>query len=88
MNNTKTNLPTNDEIQEWIISYLANLLDIDGEDIDIDEPFDRYGLDSASAIGLMGDLGTWLKQDFDPTLIYDFPTITSLANHLISEVLK
>ena len=88
MNNTKTNLLTPEQIQEWLISYLANLLDMDEEDIDIDEPFDRYGLDSASAVGLMGDLGTWIKQDFDPTLIYDFPTIASLSNHLISEIFK
>lgn len=87
MDTTKTNLHTNEEIQEWIISYLANLLEIDEEEIDIEEPFDRYGLDSAAAIGLLGDLGTCLKCDLDPTLIYDFPTIETLVNHLISEVL-
>ncbi|MDJ0635262.1 MAG: acyl carrier protein [Xenococcaceae cyanobacterium MO_188.B29] len=42
------------------MSYLSDLLLIDAQEIDVTVPFDRYGLDSASAIGLTGDLQEWL----------------------------
>ena len=74
------------EIQDWIIDYVANLLEIDPEDIDTTIPFDRYGLDSSAAVGLTGDLEDWLGLEIDPTLLYDYPTIESLAGHLGSEL--
>lgn len=74
------------EIQDWIIDYVANLLEIDPEDIDTTIPFDRYGLDSSAAVGLTGDLEDWLGLEIDPTLLYDYPTIESLAEHLGSEL--
>ncbi|MBW4427885.1 MAG: acyl carrier protein [Nostoc desertorum CM1-VF14] len=70
------------EIQAWTISYLGELLEVDPEEVDITIPFDRYGLDSSAAIGLTGDLEDWLGSEVDPTLLYDYPTIEGLVNHL------
>lgn len=70
------------EIQEWIVIYIADLLEIDPEEIDTAVPFDRYGLDSSAAVGLTGDLEDWLGIEIDPTLLYDYPTIDSLAKYL------
>jgi acyl carrier protein len=69
-------------IKYWIISYLAELLEVDPEEIDPTIPFDRYGLDSSSAVGLTGDLEDWLQHELDPTLLYDYPTIEHLAQYL------
>nr|WP_268890156.1 acyl carrier protein [Gloeocapsopsis dulcis] len=74
--------PTAAEIQAWIVSYLADLLEINPDEIDTTIPFDRYGLDSAVVVGLTGDLEAWLDSKLDPTLIYDYPTIEGLARHL------
>ncbi|WP_019504307.1 acyl carrier protein [Pleurocapsa sp. PCC 7319] len=79
-------LPTKSEIQAWIISYLARLLQVDSSQIDDVTPFDRYGLDSSAAIDLTGDLEIWLGQDIDPTLLYDYPTIEALVTHLAEEL--
>jgi acyl carrier protein len=70
------------EIQDWIVVYLANLLEIDPEEIDVTIPFDRYGLDSSAAIGFTGDLEEWLGKEIDPTLLYDYPTVEALVEHL------
>lgn len=73
---------TIDELSEWLISYVANLLDIDRDSIDTRTPFERYGLDSTAAAGLSGDLGEWLGIKLDANLILQHPTIESVANHL------
>ena len=70
------------EIEDWIVAYMADLLEIDPEEIDTALTFDRYGLDSSAAVGLTGDLEDWLGIEIDPTLLYDYPTIDSLATHL------
>lgn len=70
------------EIQAWIVSYLAELLEIDPDEVDATIPFDSYGLDSSAAVGMTGDLEDWLGCKLDPTLLYDYPTIEGLAHHL------
>lgn len=78
--------PSEAEIQGWIVSYLADLLEIDADEIDITVPFDGYGLDSAVAVGMTGDLEDWLGQPLDPTLLYDYPTVESFSHHLAEEI--
>jgi acyl carrier protein len=74
------------QIQAWIASYLAALLEVEPDEVDVSLPFDRYGLDSAVAIGLTGDLEDWLGTQLDPTLLYDYPTVAALSKHLAAEL--
>jgi acyl carrier protein len=78
-------LPSAAEIQVWITTYLADLLEVEPDEIDVTIPFDCYGLDSAVAVGMTGDLEDWLGQKLDPTLLYDYPTVESFAHHLAVE---
>ena len=73
------------EIQNWLTNYLAQLLEITPDEIDITISFDCYSLDSAAAVGLSGDLEEWLGSEFEPTLLYDYPTIETLAKYLTEE---
>ena len=73
------------EIQDWLANYLAQLLEITPDEIDITISFDCYSLDSAAAVGLSGDLEEWLECEFEPTLLYDYPTIETLAKYLAEE---
>lgn len=73
---------TREEIKFWLVSYLANLLEIKADEVDTTIPFDRYGLDSVVAVGLTGDLEDWMGCAIDPTILYDYPTIDSLVNYL------
>ncbi|PPS43904.1 acyl carrier protein [Chroococcidiopsis sp. TS-821] len=83
---TTKQLPTATEIQAWMVAYLADLLEVDPDEIDVTIPFDRYGLDSSAAVGMTGDLEDWLETDIDPTLLYDYPTIEALVQHLSSQL--
>ena len=85
MQNSTVNNISSAEIQSWIVVYIANLLETEPEEIDITIPFDRYGLDSSAAIAMTGDLEDWLKVEIDPTLLYDYPTVSALVEHLASE---
>lgn len=83
----KQELPTTkkrntEEIEEWLVSYIANILEIEPDEIDITVPYERYGLDSAAGITLTGDLDEWLGQSLDPSLLYDYPTIEALVRYL------
>lgn len=70
------------EIEKWIAQLLGELLEIPQEQIQPTTQFDRYGLDSSAAISITEMLGNQLGRDLQPTLLYDFPTIQSLAKHL------
>ena len=74
-----------EEIQDWLITQMAERLDVDADEIDIDEPFDNYNLDSAKAMGMLGQLETWLGYEFNPVVIFNYPTIAELAGRLAEE---
>ncbi len=80
-----TILPNATEIQTWMISYIAKIIEVDPSKIDVKVSFDRYGLDSSVALALTNELEEWLKIELDPTLLYDYPTIYALAQHLAKE---
>lgn len=75
-----------DDIQEWLIEQIARKLRIDPEKLDPREPLARYGLDSLSAVQTAGELESWLGRPVSPVLIYDHPTIESLACYLARDV--
>jgi acyl carrier protein len=75
-----------EEIQTWLINQLAERLEIEPEDIDIHEPFDNYNLDSAQALILLGRLEKWLGREFNPVLIFNYPTVAELADRLALDI--
>jgi acyl carrier protein len=72
-------------ITAWLSDYLAELLALQPGEIDVEQSFARYGLDSSAAVGMTGDLGTWLSVDIDPAAAYDYPTIASLSGYLAKD---
>jgi len=81
---TKQN-KTSSEIQSWLKTRIASILETDASSIDPRQPFTYYGLGSVQAVSLTGDLETFLNRKLSPTLAWDYPTIELLANHLASE---
>jgi acyl carrier protein len=77
--------PIRETIQDWLITQLAERLEIDAEDIDIYEPFDNYNLDSFQTMVLLGKLEKWLGCKLNPTLIFNYPTIEKLAQRLAEQ---
>ncbi|WP_445250265.1 beta-ketoacyl synthase N-terminal-like domain-containing protein [Microcoleus sp. OTE_8_concoct_300] len=73
-------------IQAWLVCKIAERLGVNPQDIDVQQPFSRYGLDSVAAVSLSGELGDWLGASLSPTLVYDYPTIEALVPHLVEEL--
>ncbi|MDZ7335183.1 MAG: SDR family NAD(P)-dependent oxidoreductase [candidate division KSB1 bacterium] len=82
---SKLKSPTVSAIESWLVSKIAENLGINASEISIQEPFVSFGLDSAQAVGLVGDLEEWLGRKLSPTLVWDYPTIESLAMFLAAE---
>jgi len=72
-------------IQAWLVSHLAQQLNVDPESIDVSSRFTRYGLSSLEAVSITGDLEDVLGRRISPTLLYDYPTIAALSAYLGGE---
>jgi 8-amino-7-oxononanoate synthase len=69
-------------IQGWLIDKLAGILEIEPNQVDVGQDFEEYGLESAEAINLSGDLEDYLGCRLPPTLLWDYQNIESLAQYL------
>lgn len=67
---------------------IANSLGLDPEEIDPEESFASYGLDSSVALGLTGELSAWLNLELETILFWEYPKISRLAAYLADEVVK
>lgn len=76
---------TEKEIEAWLISHLAMYLKIPPDEIDIQHSFAAYGLDSAVTVSMTGELGEWLGYELGLTLLWEYPTIETLAQYLVEE---
>lgn len=75
-------LSTEGEIQSWLQEKLGELIGVEPTRIDINRPFNEYGLASADAVGLSGELTEATGCSLSPTIVYDYPTITLLARYI------
>ncbi|MEN9567761.1 MAG: hypothetical protein RLZZ69_2957, partial [Cyanobacteriota bacterium] len=69
-------------IQGWLIDKLAEILEIEPNQIDVGQDFEEYGLESAEAINLSGDLEDYLSCRLPPTLLWEYQNIETLAQYL------
>ncbi|WP_414544478.1 acyl-CoA-binding protein [Nostoc sp. CCY0012] len=74
------------DIQAWLIAYLSELLEMQPNEIELKIPFQRYGLSSAEGTVLIGDLEAWVGYQLVPTLVYEYPTIEALSEHIAEEL--
>ncbi|MGK9237125.1 acyl carrier protein [Inquilinus limosus] len=73
---------TFDDVQQWLVIHVARLLEVSPDSIDVDEEMVNLGLTSRQAVTLTADLETYLSRPTDPALIWEYPTIRQLAQHL------
>lgn len=79
---TITQTPNNQEIGAWIIRWLAEETGVAADDIDPRESPLNYSMSSISATIMVGDIEDWLGVTLEPTLAWDYPSITAIAEHL------
>lgn len=71
-----------ESIQSWLVSSLAAQLELPFDEIDIQKDFTDYGLNSIDAVNLAGGLENFLDCRLSPTLVWDYPNIQTLVQHL------
>lgn len=72
-------------IQVWLIAQLAERLGLEPDEIDLDEDFANYGLNSIEAVNLSGDLENILGRRLPPTILWDYPNVATLSEYLAED---
>ena len=75
-------------IASYITEVLAKLLKVKPSNIDGSIPFDRLGLDSADAFRMVGSLNQRFATDFEPTVLYEHPTVAELATFVQGHIVR
>ncbi len=83
---SKTSHHTLESIETWLAKWIVDELKVAIDSIDTRKSFVYYGLDSVTAIKLTDDLELRLGRQLSPTLPWDYPSISTLAQHLAEEI--
>ena len=70
------------DIAAWLVTRLAHESGLDPDELDPGQPFASFGIDSARALLLVGDLETWLGRRVPAIALWNYPTVEALARHL------
>ncbi|MCX5042238.1 polyketide synthase Pks13 [Aldersonia sp. NBC_00410] len=71
------------ELREWLRSWVAEATGQPVEQITVDRPMEEFGLASRDAIALAGDVEDLTGVVLTATVVYQNPTISSLAQRII-----
>lgn len=74
---------TLESAQQWLVEKVAHRLGVAPDEIDVDQYFDTFGLDSTEALVLAGELEKWLGAEIETTALWYHPTIAELAEYLV-----
>lgn len=78
-------IKTAEDIQVLLIRELSSQVGVEPEELDITEPFESYGLNSAQALVVAGKVENYLGIKLSPVLLMYYPTIESLSQRLAEE---
>lgn len=74
------------EIQDWLAVQIAEQLGIDEAEIEIDVPFESFGLDSVQTMSIANLGKEKLGLQLSPLVIWNYPNIESLSRYLAQEL--
>lgn len=79
---TPTTPLTEEQLTDWLVDFITELLDIRADEVGTDIPFGFLGVDSATTLVLISDLTSRTGRDVRPAEVFAHPTIAELAAHL------
>jgi len=74
-----------DAVELFLVERVAELLGIDISEVDPTRPHASYGLDSATALLLAGDIEDELGVRLSDSVAWDYPTLRALAAHIATQ---
>lgn len=75
---------THQELRDWLVRFVADVLEIDPSEVDTSVTWESLGVDSATILVLVADLSAETTRDVRPVEVLENPTIEELAAHLAS----
>lgn len=72
------------ELREWLRRWVAEATGQPVDAITVDRPMEEFGLASRDALALGGDIEDYTGVALAPTVIYQHPTIASLAEIIVN----
>ena len=70
------------EIRDWCLAYVRRIVDDPGLAVGTNIGFAEMGLDSATSAYFIVELEEWLGTELSPELVFEYPTISSLAHFI------
>ncbi len=81
-----TTIPSASSIESWLVHRIANRLKTPPAQLDVNESFAHFGLDSVALLGISGELEDWMGCSVSPKLLFNYPTIAELSSHLATSL--
>ena len=75
-------------ILRWLTARLAASLEVSATALDPMVPLAEMGVDSVHAVSLVGEIEAHFDIDVDPTMIFDYPTLSHIAEYIITAVVE
>jgi acyl carrier protein len=69
-------------IAEWCRGYIADLLEVPTESVDLDASFDRLGVDSSIAVSLLIEVEERYGVELPAEALFDNPDLNAVAEYL------
>lgn len=77
---------TKDQVSAWLADWISNELGMPAAEIETSRSLLEYSLSSVTATILVGDLEDWLDLRLPPTLVWDYPSIDAMTEHLMAQL--
>jgi acyl carrier protein len=87
-NETAAALTEPSTLLQWLVQKFAEWLEAEPSSLDPSQPISAYGLDSITAVSLSVSLEDELGVELETALLWDYPTLESLAAHLAGEIAR
>lgn len=76
------NIPSKEEFGVWLTDKVSEYLGIERTRISPEKEFTIYGLDSATAVSIAGEMEDWIGRELNPEQMWEFPSINLLSSYL------
>jgi len=74
-----------DKVEAWLLQKVSEVLQVQLPDLDLEAELSDFGFDSISLTHFSNALNKAWNLSLMPTLFFQYPTLRSLAKHLLSE---
>jgi acyl carrier protein len=75
-------LASEQELREWLVTFVADVLDVSRDEVDPNAFWESLGVDSAMTLVLVADLSVVLGSEVRPIEVLENPTINAVVEHM------